>query len=92
MRNVTAQQQRDSMIGMRDCINQRLASLGLNNDNAKSPIGRMRYAQQLQQQTSADDLRGEVWQQLSPTPKPRNDANHLVCFSLFAKSFFFFSL
>ena len=78
MRGETSAEQRDSMRGLRDQIDQRLEQYGFTNDNAKSPVGRMRYAESLQRNVAADDLRGEMTQQLSPSPKPRMGAFVLV--------------
>ena len=58
MRGETSARQRNSMRGLRDQIDQRLEQYGFTNDNAKSPVGRMRYAESLQRNGASDDLRG----------------------------------
>ncbi len=74
MRGETSAAQRNSMRRLHDQIDQRLERFGFTNDNAKSPGGRMRYAESLQRNVIADDLRGEMTQQLSPSPKARMSA------------------
>lgn len=72
--------QRNAMDGLRRHIDNRLATLGFDNQHAATAIGRMRYAEALQRSWVSDDLSSEVVQQLSPSPKPRK------------KSFLFFPL
>jgi hypothetical protein len=82
MNGVTSAAQRNSMRMLRDQIDQRLVSFGFTNANAKSPVGRMRYVEALQRNVVAHDLRGEMTQQLSPAPKPRNARTQPIFFVL----------
>jgi hypothetical protein len=91
MYGVTSAARRNSMHLLRDQIDQRLVSFGFTNANAKSPVGRMRYAESLQRNVVAHDLRAEMTQQLSPAPKPRNTRTQpifIVCRSQSRVSFF----